>query len=97
MVSHGITKIGIITGTTGFGAAGRTQLIDIAEEYKLEIVADETYSPADTDMTAQLTENKKCRCPGICQLVNCSGAVHCPPEYEAVEVGYSALPESWIR
>ncbi len=54
MAANGIQKIGIMTGTTGFGAAGRTQLKDIAKDYNIEIVADETYSPADTDMTAQL-------------------------------------------
>lgn len=69
MVSKGITKIGIISGTTGFGAAGRAQLKDIAAEYKLEIVADETYSPADTDMTAQLI---KIRTAGAQALVNWS-------------------------
>ncbi len=69
MASKGITKIGIITGTTGFGAAGRAQLKDIAVTYKLEIVADETYSPADTDMTAQLI---KIRTAGAQALVNWS-------------------------
>lgn len=69
MASKGITKIGIITGTTGFGAAGRSQLKDIAVEYKLEIVADETYSPADTDMTAQLLKIKN---GGAQALVNWS-------------------------
>ncbi|GBC61680.1 branched-chain amino acid ABC transporter substr ate-binding protein [Desulfonema ishimotonii] len=54
MTAHGIREIGILTGTTGFGAAGRTQLKKIAKEYGITIVADETYSPGDTDMTAQL-------------------------------------------
>ena len=69
MVSKGITKIGVISGTTGFGAAGRAQLKDIAAEYKIEIVADETYSPADTDMTAQLLKIKNA---GAQALVNWS-------------------------
>jgi branched-chain amino acid transport system substrate-binding protein len=54
MVPRDIKKIGIITSTDGFGAAGRTLMLEMAPEYKIEIVADETYSPADTDMTAQL-------------------------------------------
>lgn len=54
MNRHDIGKIGILTGTTGFGDAGRTQLKEFAGEYNIEIVADETYGPADTDMTAQL-------------------------------------------
>ena len=53
-----INKAGIITGTTGFGNAGRTQLKTMADEYGIEIVADETYSPGDTDMTAQLVNIK---------------------------------------
>lgn len=56
--ANGITKIAIITGTTGFGAAGRTQLLKYAPEMGLEIVADETYGPADTNMEAQLTKIK---------------------------------------
>jgi branched-chain amino acid transport system substrate-binding protein len=54
--SRGITKIAIITGTTGFGAAGRIQLQKYAPEMGLKIVADETYGPADTNMEAQLTK-----------------------------------------
>ena len=69
IASKKLTKIGIISGTTGFGAAGRTQLKDIAKEYNLEIVADETYGPADTDMTAQLLKIKNA---GAQALVNWS-------------------------
>ena len=59
MKSKGISKIAIITGTTGFGAAGRNELKKYATpEMGIEIVADETYTPADTDMTAQLTKIK---------------------------------------
>lgn len=53
--SKGINKIAIITGTTGFGKAGRDQLKKIAPDMGMEIVSDETYAPTDTDMTAQLT------------------------------------------
>ncbi len=56
--SRNIAKVGIITGTTGFGNAGRTQLKTMADEYGIEIVADETYAPGDTDMTAQLVNIK---------------------------------------
>lgn len=54
MNENGIEKVGILTGTTGFGDAGRTQLKSLAGEYAIRIVADETYAPGDTDMTAQL-------------------------------------------
>jgi branched-chain amino acid transport system substrate-binding protein len=58
MKNHGISKIAIISGTTGFGASGRQELIRLAPEYKMQIVADEKYGPKDTDMTAQLTKIK---------------------------------------
>ena len=54
----GISKIAIMSGTTGFGKAGRDQLKKYAPKMDLEIVTDETYGPKDTDMTAQLTKIK---------------------------------------
>ncbi|RLE14507.1 branched-chain amino acid ABC transporter substrate-binding protein [Candidatus Aerophobetes bacterium] len=58
MNKKGISRIAIITGTTGFGDQGRKQLKQLAPEYGISIVADETYGPKDTDMTAQLTRIK---------------------------------------
>ncbi len=58
MREQGISKVAIITGTTGFGDQGRKQLKKLAPEYGITIVADETYGPSDTDMTAQLTKIK---------------------------------------
>jgi branched-chain amino acid transport system substrate-binding protein len=56
MKDHGITRIGLLSGTGGFGKSGRQQTLKVAPEYGVEIVADETYGPKDTDMTAQLTK-----------------------------------------
>lgn len=53
-----LAKAAIMSGTTGFGTAGRAQLKKLAAEYGITIVADETYGPKDTDMTAQLTKIK---------------------------------------
>jgi branched-chain amino acid transport system substrate-binding protein len=58
MKSKGITKVGIMTGTTGFGASGREELLAWASEFGISIVADERYGPKDTDLTAQLTKIK---------------------------------------
>jgi branched-chain amino acid transport system substrate-binding protein len=69
LVKRGLKKVGVITGTTGFGAAGRDFLIKMAPEYGMEIVADETYAPGDTDMTAQLV---KIRNSGAQVIVNWS-------------------------
>ena len=54
----GIKKMAIMSSTDGFGNAGRGQLKAIAPDYEISIVADETYGPKDTDMTAQLTKIK---------------------------------------
>ncbi len=61
----GWTKVAIITTTTGFGAAGKKQLEDFAKEYGIEIVANETYRPTDTDMTVQLTKIKNTDAQGL--------------------------------
>jgi len=58
MRERGISKTAIITATSGFGDQGRKQLKKLAPELEIEIVADETYGPNDTDMTAQLTKIK---------------------------------------
>lgn len=58
MKKHGISKIAIMSVTTGFGASGRGELLRLAPDYGMTIVADEKYGPKDTDMTAQLTKIK---------------------------------------
>jgi branched-chain amino acid transport system substrate-binding protein len=55
---RGLTKIAIMSVTSGFGASGRSELIRLAPTYGINIVADEKYGPKDTDMTAQLTKIK---------------------------------------
>jgi branched-chain amino acid transport system substrate-binding protein len=52
------TKIAMISGTDGFGASMRAQCIKVAPTYGIQIVAEETYGPRDSDMTAQLTKIK---------------------------------------
>lgn len=69
MKKMGIKKVGIITGTTGFGKEGRKQLKKYAKKMGFAIVADETYGPADTDMTAQL---KKIGSAGAQAIINWS-------------------------
>ena len=56
MKARGLTKVGLISGTGGFGSSGREQTLAAAKEMGgIEVVADETYGGSDTDMTAQLT------------------------------------------
>lgn len=58
MKKKGIKRVAIITITSGFGASGRRALIKYAPKYGIKIVADEKYSPNDTDMSVQLTKIK---------------------------------------
>jgi branched-chain amino acid transport system substrate-binding protein len=54
--ARGIRKLGLISGTGGFGASMRKQCAAVAPKHGIEIVADETYGPKDTDVTPQLTK-----------------------------------------
>ncbi len=51
-----LTKVALITGDGGFDKSGREQLRNLAPEYGMTIVADESYGNKDTDMTTQLTK-----------------------------------------
>jgi branched-chain amino acid transport system substrate-binding protein len=58
MAEQGISKIGMISGTDGFGASMREQCLEVAGEFGIEVLADESYGPTDADMTPQLTNIK---------------------------------------
>ncbi|HEV7249189.1 MAG TPA: ABC transporter substrate-binding protein [Shinella sp.] len=58
MKKNGFTKIGLISGSDGFGASMRKQCLAIIGDYGIEVLADETYGPTDADMTPQLTNIK---------------------------------------
>ena len=55
---RGINKIAIMSVTSAFGASGQSELLRLAPQFGMTIVADEAYGPKDTDMTAQLTKIK---------------------------------------
>lgn len=55
---QGITKIGLISDSGGFGKDGQAIISAEAPNYGIEIVDDETFNPGDTDMSAQLTKIK---------------------------------------
>jgi len=56
MRKRGLTKVAMLTDTSGFGQSGRKEAQALAASAGIEIVADETYGPKDTDVTAQLTK-----------------------------------------
>ena len=63
MKTRGLTKIGLLSETSGFGQSGRKEAQGVASKYGIELVADETYGPKDSDITAQLTKIKNA--PGV--------------------------------
>jgi branched-chain amino acid transport system substrate-binding protein len=58
MKDQGITKVGLISDSGGFGKDGQAIITAEAPNYGIEIVDDETFNPGDTDMSAQLTKIK---------------------------------------
>ena len=63
MKKRGITKVGLLSETSGFGQSGRKEAQAVAPKMGIELVADETYGPKDADVTAQLTKIKAT--PGV--------------------------------
>ena len=64
-----ISKIGVLSANTGFGGAGKKQIETLAPQYGLEIVANEVYDKAATDLTAEVT---KLKAAGVQAVVNWS-------------------------
>jgi branched-chain amino acid transport system substrate-binding protein len=56
MKARGLTKVGMISGTDAFGSSMREQCLAVAKQHGIEILADESYGPRDSDMTPQLTK-----------------------------------------
>lgn len=56
MKKRGFTKVGLLSETSGFGQSGAKETRLVAQKYGITLVADETYGPRDTDVTAQLTK-----------------------------------------
>ena len=55
MQTNEITKVALITDTSGFGAAGLAFLKADAEGYGIDVVEKQTFDSGDTSMEAQLT------------------------------------------
>src|SRR5512136_2208511 len=58
-------SLALLTVNDSFGSSGREQLKALAAKKGFTIVADEVYSPKDTDMTAQLTKIKASKADAI--------------------------------
>jgi branched-chain amino acid transport system substrate-binding protein len=58
MKKRGISRIAVFSSNTGFGKAGREQIAKLAPEYGIQIVLDEVYDKAATDLGAEATKLK---------------------------------------
>ncbi len=58
MRKMGLTRIGVLTSNTGFGKAGKEQIEKLAPEHGIQIVLDEVYDKAATDLSAEATKLK---------------------------------------
>ena len=63
MKKRGLTKVALLSETSGFGASGKKETEGVAAKYGITLVANETYGPKDTDMSPQLTKIKTT--PGV--------------------------------
>ncbi|WP_456384995.1 ABC transporter substrate-binding protein [Desulfolithobacter sp.] len=71
-----LTRVALLTAADGFGKDGARWLKNLAPEYGLTIVAQESFGPRDTDMTAQLTRIKNAAPQAIiCWTIGPAGAI----------------------
>jgi branched-chain amino acid transport system substrate-binding protein len=67
--ARGLTRIGTISGTDGWGKAMREECLKMAPDVGMTVVADEIYGASDSDMTPQLTNIKNT--DGVQAVINC--------------------------
>ncbi|MGD1076030.1 MAG: ABC transporter substrate-binding protein [Thermodesulfovibrionales bacterium] len=53
-----ISRIGVLTSNTGFGKADKEQIEKLAPEHGIQILVNEVYDKAATDLTAEVTKLK---------------------------------------
>lgn len=63
MKKRGLTKVALLSETSGFGQSGKKETEAVAGKYGITLVASETYGPKDTDISPQLTKIKNT--PGV--------------------------------
>ncbi|HVP68656.1 MAG TPA: ABC transporter substrate-binding protein [Anaeromyxobacteraceae bacterium] len=69
MKKMGITRIGFLSSNTGFGKAGKEQVEKLAPAYGIQVVVNEVYDKAATDLTAEVT---KLKAAGVQAVLNWS-------------------------
>ena len=58
MKKHGITKIGLISDSGGYGKDGKSLIDSLTASYGITVTSDQTFNVGDADMTTQLTNIK---------------------------------------
>lgn len=58
MKKMGISRIGLLSSNTGFGKAGKEQVERLAPSHGIQIIANDVYDKAATDLTAEVTKLK---------------------------------------
>jgi len=58
MKKRNITKVALLSETSGFGQSGKKETEAVAAKYGITLIASETYGPKDTDTSPQLTKIK---------------------------------------
>jgi branched-chain amino acid transport system substrate-binding protein len=71
-----LTKVALLTAADSFGKDGAKWLTQLAPEYGITIVAQESFGPKDTDMTTQLTKAKNAKPQAIvCWTIGPAGPI----------------------
>jgi branched-chain amino acid transport system substrate-binding protein len=65
MKKMGITRVGVLSSNTGFGKGGKEQIAKLAPEHGIQVVADEVYDKAATDLTAEVTKLKAAKVQAV--------------------------------
>jgi branched-chain amino acid transport system substrate-binding protein len=65
MKKRGLVKIGVLSSNTGFGKAGKETIAKLAPEHGIQIVVDEVYDKAATDLTAEVTKLKAAKVQAV--------------------------------
>jgi branched-chain amino acid transport system substrate-binding protein len=65
MKKLGISKVGVLSSNTGFGKAGKEQIEKLAPEHGIQILVNEVYDKAATDLTAEVTKISAANVQGI--------------------------------
>jgi len=84
--SKGISKVAIIADSGGFAQDGAATVEKFLPDYDIEVVAQETFEPGDTDMTAQLTSIKGSDAEAVLMWSAGSGAAVVAKNMNALEM-----------